>query len=179
MKNPTNPRRQATCIAAILGLACAALATAAPRIASAESATANAALGGLTSIIDAVSPESDAVPMTAIGNPHLLNGLWYEITDEFEEKCSGPTLRIETGSNNHFTSITRGDPDYVTPFSDPNDVYGGDFDWKCGSSLEHSSCADSPNGADYIRVAWSSTGRNIDIKCFERCGDGSSQSDCY
>ncbi|MBC8069671.1 MAG: hypothetical protein IAG13_15145 [Deltaproteobacteria bacterium] len=179
MNTPPKPWMKPARAAAAIGLSCAVLAWVAPRIASARTALVQASLGRLSDVAEETMPGTDAVPMMGIGTPYFLAGLWYEVTDEFEEKCGLSTLRIETGSNNHFTSITRGDPDYVTPYSDPNDVYGGDFDWKCGSNLEHSSCSDSPNGADHIRVYWSKTGRNIAIKCFEKCGDGSSQSDCY
>lgn len=113
-----------------------------------------------------------------IGKPTFLADQWFKVTDEFEEACGLGSLRIETGSNNNFTTITRGKAKYVTPFNDPNDAHGGRFDWKCGNNLEHSECSDSPNGADHIRVYWESNTRNIQIKCFERCGDGTSQSDC-
>jgi hypothetical protein len=164
-----------------LGLGCTAIAVSAPQQASAHTLVASLQLARLAELADGLQAGGNAdaaVPAMKIGLPTKLAGLWYRVTDEFEEKCGESSLRIETGSNNHFTPITRGDPDYLTPYNDPNDAFGGRFDWKCGSSLEHSECSDSPNGADYIRVAWSRTGRNIAIKCFERCGDGSAEGDC-
>ena len=76
--------------------------------------------------------------------------VWYQQVDRFEEACGLGSLRIETGSNNNWTSIPRGEARRVTPYNDPNDAFGGRFDWKCGSNLEHSECSDSPSGADFI-----------------------------
>lgn len=121
--------------------------------------------------------EPEAVAMQ-IGKPTFLAGQWFKVVDEFEEACGLGSLRIETTSNNHFTTIERGKAKYVTPFNDPNDAHGGRYDWKCGSNLEHSECSNSPNGADHIRVYWEMNTRNIQVKCFERCGDGTASSDC-
>lgn len=178
MKHRSNPPGTLGKAALALGLGVAAVAVA--QQASAHTMLASLQIASVAQLVDATlsGGAHGAEPVMQVGKRHKLGGLWYRVTDEFEEKCGEATLRIETGSNNHFTPIKRGDPDYLTPYNDPNDAHGGRFDWKCGSSLEHSECSDSPNGADYIRVAWAKTGRNISIMCFERCGDGSAEGDC-
>lgn len=118
----------------------------------------------------------EAMPM-AVGHSYILFDNWHEEVDAFEEKCGSGRLSIETDYR-EFTPIPRGKVTYVKPYNNKNDTAGGRFSWKCSSSLEHSECSNSPSGADFIRVYWSLDSRNISIRCFELCGDGSSAMDC-
>jgi hypothetical protein len=183
MKNHPTLSRSFGKIAVALGLGCAALTFAAPQRASAQPLSLHSMFDDLGEVVRIGLAEGldlfgapDAEAM-AIGKPTFLADEWYRVTDEFEEACGLGSLRIET-ANHVYTTIERGKAKYVHPYADPNDAFGGRFDWKCGTNLEHSECSDSPGGADWIRVYWESNTRNIQIKCFEKCGDGSSEADC-
>ena len=109
----------------------------------------------------------------------LLGGLYYYKTDDFDEQCGASKLYIRTGADNtlsNFTQITRGDVTYVKAHNNWN----GAFSWHCGTwtSTDHdwSEC-DGPS-QDWVRVWWDPNSRRINMKCYEKCSDGSSPSDC-
>jgi hypothetical protein len=108
---------------------------------------------------------------------YKLDGKYHYRTDHFSEACSASTLKVRTGWGSFsFTDIPRGDTTYVKPAQAPN----GSFEWRCGDVLingkDYSECDGAP--AVWVRFYWSPNSSNIDVQCFERCGDGDSPSDC-
>ncbi len=104
---------------------------------------------------------------------------WYYKTDDFYEACGASKLSVRTSPGNtasDFTSIPRGVPIWVTP----SYAWNGAFAWHCGtwSSSDHdySEC-DGPT-ADKVRIYWDPESREIHMRCYEKCGDGSHPDDC-
>ncbi len=110
---------------------------------------------------------------------YLLGGSYYYKTDDFDEACGAGSLWVKTGPDNtksNFTEIPRGVVKYVKPFNSWN----GAFPWHCGtwqsSDHDYSEC-DGPT-QDWVRVWWDPNSRRINMKCFDKCGDGSHPDDC-
>jgi hypothetical protein len=110
---------------------------------------------------------------------YLLGGQYYYKTDDFDEQCGASKLSVRTGPGNtaaDFKNIPRGDVTYVKPFYSWN----GAFPWHCGTwspnGHDYSEC-DGPT-ADWVRVWWDPNSRRINMKCFDKCGDGSHPDDC-
>ena len=129
---------------------------------------------------DSAAPSDTATVGTAEQHAtgYLLDGLWYYKTDDFDEACGASKLSFRTGVNNEpasFVNIPRGNVTYVRPFVKPSGV----MDWHCGTwtpDHDHSEC-DGPT-PDWVRVWWDPNSRRINMKCFKKCSDGSSVTDC-
>ena len=109
----------------------------------------------------------------------LLGGKYYYQTDHFSEQCGASTLKVRVNWSNAsdaWSYVPRNDTTYLKPAQYPN----GTFDWVCGNQLvngtDHSECNNAP--ANYVRFFWDFNSRNIDVRCFKICGDGSSAADC-
>lgn len=103
---------------------------------------------------------------------YLLAGKYYYRTDVYAEQCGAGSLTVLTGGGPTWSNVPRGDVTYLTPLT----FTGGEFAWRCGNTLEWSECDESP--ADWVRFYWDPNSRNINVMCFNKCGDGSSPADC-
>jgi hypothetical protein len=112
--------------------------------------------------------EVSAVAQAATG--HNIGGLYYYVTDDFDEQCGSAWVQVYTTSG--WQSLPRGDSKYWKPVQYSN----GTFKWSCAGSIEYSECNDAP--ADKVRFYWDPYSRRIDMTCYKKCGDGSSYSDC-
>jgi hypothetical protein len=101
---------------------------------------------------------------------YRIGDYYYYKTDDFDEQCGAGYLNIWTSSG--WNNIQRGTSEYFKPLQYSN----GTFKWSCGGTIEYSECNDSP--ADKVRFYWDPYSRRIDMTCYNRCGDGSSYSDC-
>jgi len=54
--------------------------------------------------------------------------------------------------------------------------WGVTIPWFCGSNWERMECS---GPGDYIRLDWDPDSRDINVRCYGMCGDGSSPEDCY
>lgn len=118
-------------------------------------------------------PQTSSIESNATA--YLLAGKYYYRTDHFSEKCGAGSLGVFV-SNGTWANVPRGDVTYLKPLT----FSGGEYPWRCGSDavngLEWSECDESP--ADWVRFYWDPNSRNIDVMCFNKCGDGSSSADC-
>jgi hypothetical protein len=106
-------------------------------------------------------------------------GKYYYETDRFFESCSVGTLTVRTTWGNDSAAWTRVDRGHVALLQ-PAQAPNGTFAWHCGNPLvngtDYSECNEAP--ADYVRVRWRTNGNDIDMRCYNICGDGSSAANC-
>lgn len=112
--------------------------------------------------------ETSVTEQAATG--YNIGGLYYYKTDDFDEQCGAGYLNIWTSSG--WNNIQRGTSEIFKPLQYSN----GTFKWSCGGTIEYSECDGAP--ADKVRFYWDPYSRRIDMTCYEKCGDGSSYSDC-
>lgn len=117
---------------------------------------------------------------SALVVPWVIEGKWYKLVDSFTEQCGAGTLAVAAapGVTNLKTYIPRGVTTIVPHYWWSTN---GWFRWWCGGTAERAECNDPPgNDVDKrLRITWSTTSRAISIQCFEKCGSGSSSSQCY